>query len=147
MRRKEKKKEEEKGKVETILGEGTLIEGDIYTKGSLRIEGKVTGKIRAEGDVFIGEKGETETEIEARNVVLAGKVNGDITSLQKIEILPKGKLKGDIRAKVLKIDEGAFFNGASTPLKNKEVKLDVSKKLAENSSKEQSLGKENKINQ
>lgn len=40
--------EEEKGKVETILGAGTLIEGDIYTKGSLRVEGQVKGNIKAE---------------------------------------------------------------------------------------------------
>lgn len=121
--------EEEKGKVETILGAGTLIEGDIYTKGSLRVEGQVKGNIKAEGDLFIGEKGVIETEVEARNVVIAGTVNGNITASQKIEILPSGKLTGDIRTRILKIEEGAFFSGASEPLEEKDSKLDVSKKF------------------
>ncbi len=121
--------EETKGKVETILGAGTLIEGDIFTKGSLRVEGQVKGNIKAEGDLFIGEKGILETEVEARNVIIAGTVSGNITASQKIEILPSGKLTGDIKTKTLKIEEGAFFNGASIPLENKDLKLDVSRKF------------------
>lgn len=135
----EKKLEEAKGKVETILGTGTSMDGDINTKGSLRIEGKINkGNIRAEGDVFIGESGEVNTSIEARNVVIAGKVNGNITALKKIEILPSGNLSGDIKSKVLKIEEGAVFNGVSeilikeNLLKEKVVEKDKNQEASSN---------------
>lgn len=113
-----KNKEATKGKVETILGTGTKVEGDIHTNGSLRIEGEVIGNIKAEGDLFVGEEGRIETEIEARNVVIAGKVKGDVKAHQRLEILPQGKLIGDIKTDKLKIEEGAVFVGKSQTLKN-----------------------------
>lgn len=112
-RRRERKMEEAKGKVETILGNGTIVEGDLYTKGSLRIEGQVKGRIKAEGDLLVGESGNLETEIEARNVLIAGTVKGNIKAQNKIEILPSGKLYGDIKTKIIKIEAGAVFVGSS----------------------------------
>lgn len=111
-----KKLEEEKSKVITILGNGTTVEGDFRTKGTLRIEGKVKGNIKAEGDLYIGESGVLETEIEARNVIIAGVVNGNIVAEKKIELLSSGKLNGNIKTKTLKIEEGATFIGSSKPL-------------------------------
>ncbi|ACL71092.1 bactofilin family protein [Halothermothrix orenii] len=111
--------EEMKSKVETILGNGTKIEGDLFTKGSLRVEGEVIGNIKAEGDLFVGEKGKLKTEIDARNVIIAGTVNGNIVAREKLEILPSGQLNGDIKTKKLKIEEGAVFIGSSSPLNGK----------------------------
>ncbi len=124
----DKKKEGTKGKVETILGAGTKIKGDIYTKGSLRIEGKVVGKVKAEGDLFVGEEGEVETEIEARNVVIAGKVKSNVKAYQKLEILPQGELNGDIKTDKLKIEEGAVFIGTSKILKESKDNVTKMKK-------------------
>src|SRR6056297_911362 len=90
-----KKMDADRGKVETILGNGTNIEGDIKTKGSIRIEGEISGNINADGDIFVGEDGRVKAEIKARNVILAGRVEGNI-SAKKLEVLPSGKLIGDI---------------------------------------------------
>lgn len=117
-KRNERKLNEERSKVETILGIGTMVEGDIFTKGSLRVEGRVKGFIKAEGDLYIGESGVLETKIEARKVIIAGSVNGNISAEEKIEILPSGKLNGDIRTKSLKIEEGAVFVGSSKLLED-----------------------------
>ncbi|MFW6264770.1 MAG: bactofilin family protein [Bacillota bacterium] len=137
-KRKAKKLEEAKGKVETILGNGTAIEGDINTKGSLRIEGRVKGVIKAEGDLYIGESGVLHTQIEARNVIVAGTVNGNIIATEKIEILPSGRLNGDIQTKTIKIEEGASFAGESRPLESKKD-MDISKKVEQ----EAAVAKEN----
>lgn len=120
-KRDEIKAEEAKGKVETILGAGTRIEGDIYTRGSIRVEGKIKGNIKADGDLFIGEDGKVETEIEARNVVIAGSVNGNILAHQRVELLPTAKVVGDIVTDILKIEEGARFTGSSKPLEDNKV--------------------------
>lgn len=117
--KKDQKVEKTKSKVETIIGTGTKIEGDIYTKGSLRIEGEIEGHIKAEGDLFIGEGGKVKTEIEAQNIIVAGTASGNITASHKVEILATGKVSGDIKTKTLKIEEGANFDGSSTVIKNK----------------------------
>ncbi|MFW6238073.1 MAG: bactofilin family protein [Halanaerobiales bacterium] len=115
----ENKKEDtvKKGKVETIMGNGTKIDGDIRTNGSLRVEGEVQGNVKAEGDLFVGESGKVKSEIEAREVVIAGVVEGNVVAHKKLEILPKGKLLGDIKTDKLKIEEGATFIGSSQTLK------------------------------
>lgn len=124
-KRKEKEMEAAKSKVETILGEGTKIEGELYTKGSIRVEGEVKGNIQAEGDLFVGEKGVIKCEIKGRNVIVAGVIEGNITATQKIEIMSGGKLIGDIRTNILKIEEGAIFKGNSNTLEKKEVSAPV----------------------
>lgn len=121
-KRKEQKIEESKGKVETILGEGTKIKGNIFTRGSMRIEGEVEGKIEAEGDIFVGEKGIVDTEITARNVVVAGKINGNVLAKEKLEIMSSGRISGDIQTDTLKIEAGANFTGSSRPLKKEQEK-------------------------
>lgn len=141
-KKKQKKMEEAKGKVATILRNGTII-GDLFTKGSLRIEGKIKGVIKAEGDLFVGVEGVLNTQIEARNVIIAGTVNGDIIANGKIELLKSGKLKGNIRAKSIKIEEGAYFAGESKPMDNQK-NIDVSEKddVSKKAKKEVAVGKE-----
>jgi len=112
-------KEQEKessGEIKTVLGKGTKINGDIVTEGSVRVEGEITGKVEAEGDVFIGESGKIETEIKASKVVVAGNVSADITAAEKLEILASGFLKGNIITDKLVIKEGATFIGSSDKL-------------------------------
>jgi cytoskeletal protein CcmA (bactofilin family) len=136
--------EKKKDKVETILGNGTHIKGDIHTNGSLRVEGEVTGNIEAEGDLFVGEEGKIKTEIKARNVVIAGRVEGDVIAYKKLEILPSGKLHGDIKTKTLKIEEGAVFNGSSVPLDENNKKKINGKKSNNKSNKSNKKDKTNK---
>ena len=138
----EKKEEAKKGKVETILGTGTEVKGDIHTKGSLRIEGKVNGNIKADGDLFIGESGDIQTEIEARKIVIAGKVKGNVIARDKLEILPKGRLEGDIKTAKLKIEEGAIFIGSSETLNGNNTS-NKAKKRREKKEKEENKKKNN----
>ena len=138
-------KKVDKTKVETIIGSGSSIDGNVHTKGSLRVEGEISGKIVADGDIFVGEEGIVNTEVKARNVVIAGKIEGDIIARNKLEILSTGKLYGNVKAKTLKIEEGALFNGSSSPLNNSDNenkkttkinnKKDNGKKAKKNSTK------------
>lgn len=115
------KEDMNKEDINTIFGQQTIVDGKLTTKGSIRIEGKMKGTIIAEGDVFIGESGEVNSNIEARNIVIAGKVEGNVTAKEKLEILAAGRLEGDIKSKRLVIEEGAKFIGKSIPLEENEV--------------------------
>jgi cytoskeletal protein CcmA (bactofilin family) len=123
-----KEEEIKKDEINTIFGQQTEFDGKLKTKGSIRIEGKITGTIDADGDVFVGESGTVSSNIEARKVVIAGKVDGNVTANEKLEILQTGTLKGDIKAKKLVIEEGAQFIGKSEPLENKGKEIKADKK-------------------
>ena len=61
-----------------FLGEGTYVEGTVEAKGSIRIDGRVKGAVRAGDTLTIGAKGEVSGEIHARMAVVGGKIDGDI---------------------------------------------------------------------
>lgn len=98
---------------DTLVGEGSIFEGKIKSGASVRVEGQVHGDIDCEGDVIVGEKGVLQSNIMARNVIIAGVVNGNVQARCKLSITSKGKLYGNISAASLSIDEGSIFEGTS----------------------------------
>jgi len=114
----------QKDDMNTVFGRQSLFDGEITTKGSIRVEGEITGTINADGNVFIGETGQIHSDIEGCEVVIGGKVEGDIIARNKLTILKTGILKGDIKAKKLEIEEGARFIGKSSPLLDDEKEAD-----------------------
>jgi cytoskeletal protein CcmA (bactofilin family) len=100
-------------KTDTLLGENTIIEGTIRSQASMRIEGRVVGEVRCDGDLTVGEKANVESHITARNVTIAGKVKGDVTASGKLAITSTGQLIGNVSAASLTIEEGAVFSGTS----------------------------------
>jgi len=99
-------------KIETIVGPGTELEGNIRTTESLRIDGKIKGEIHAE-TIMIGENGVVLGDITGTRVTIAGKVKGNVSASQVLELLPSGHVLGDIRSHKLVISDGATFEGNS----------------------------------
>jgi len=97
-------------KIETIVGTGTELEGNVHTSESLRIDGKVRGEISAES-VYVGENGVVLGDISANNVTIAGKVKGNVAAASTLELLVSGQVLGDLRTNKLIIADGATFEG------------------------------------
>lgn len=98
---------------DTLIGEGSVFEGNIRSDAGVRIEGQITGDIDCEGDVTVGEKGVVHSNIHARNVIIAGTVHGNVHTKNKLSITSKGKLYGNMVATSLSIEEGSIFEGTS----------------------------------
>ncbi len=97
-------------KIETILGPGTEIEGNIKTTESIRIDGKIKGELQAD-TIVIGESGVVMGDIVANHITVAGKIKGNVTANAQLELLPSGHIIGDIRSNKLVISDGATFEG------------------------------------
>ncbi len=100
-------------KIDTLIGEGTTLEGNILSSHSLRIDGKVIGDVSTEGTIHIGEKGEVQGAVKAINVILSGRVQGNVEAKETLRITDGGKLLGDGKIKTLIVDENGFFEGNS----------------------------------
>ncbi len=107
---------------DTLIGEGNLMEGNLTSPQSLRIDGKIIGDIKTEGTLYIGETGEVEGSIIAAKVILSGSVRGNIESFETLRITAKGKLMGNATIKTLIIDENGIFEGSSKMHQEKEKK-------------------------
>lgn len=99
------------GKLDTVIGQGAVINGSIKTEGTLRVDGKVEGEISVTGDLLVGEKGVINANITAQNVTVAGTVKGNITANGKLDLLASGKVYGDISASDLVVSQGAILQG------------------------------------
>jgi cytoskeletal protein CcmA (bactofilin family) len=99
-------------KLESLIGANSTFKGDINSKGTLRIDGNMTGNVDADW-VIIGEKATLRGDISARGIVVGGKVEGNLRSKEIVEIKTKGQVVGDIAAAKLTILEGGLFEGRS----------------------------------
>lgn len=103
-------------RVDTVLGQGTEIKGNIKAEGTLRVDGSVEGEIEVNGDLIVSESGRLKANVRGRHATVAGEVNGDIDLSGRLEITPSGKIYGQIQVASLAVSEGGFFMGNCTML-------------------------------
>jgi cytoskeletal protein CcmA (bactofilin family) len=102
----------------SLLSKNVRIEGEIQGPENLHVEGYLKGAVELSGDIFIGNTGIVEADVEAKNIVIQGEVTGNVKAHQQLEIHPTGKLVGDCSAASIDIKEGAVFEGRSNMIKS-----------------------------
>lgn len=100
--------------VVTIIGPGTAVNGEIACKGTVRIEGNVSGRISSDDTIIVLEMGKVRADLSAGQVIIGGEVEGNVSANERIEISSKGRLIGDITAPRVSIAEGVLFEGLCT---------------------------------
>lgn len=98
--------------VETVIGKDTVFKGSISSSSGLRIDGQMEGDITTAGDVIVGNTGNANARITARNAIVAGRVAGNMDITEKLELSSTATVAGDIKVSTLVINEGAVFKGA-----------------------------------
>lgn len=97
--------------VRNILGQGTIIKGDIELQGDFRIDGNLQGNIKSQGRIVIGSTGVVEGNINCANADISGKVNGNINTAELTTLKASAEVQGDLVTARLAIEVGAVFNG------------------------------------
>ncbi len=97
--------------IESIIGNHVYFEGILTSKQSIRIDGRIKGKVACEGSIVIGSEGRVEGEIVAHNVYIAGELTGNVTARNRLEITEKGKVYGDITTAKLVVGPGVILEG------------------------------------
>lgn len=105
-------KKHEAGSLETLIGQDSIIRGEIISKGVVRLDGTLEGSIQADY-LILGRSGSVKGDMAAREIVIDGTVEGDLQAEELVEINPDGAVEGNIRTAKLIITEGAFFSGTS----------------------------------
>ena len=91
--------------VNTIVGPGALISGNVTVSGFLRIDGDIDGNIQTKGRVIIGEEARVRGNIRAASVSVGGIVQGDIIAPDYVIILSSGMVIGSVLTKKLRVDD------------------------------------------
>ena len=107
------KKEKKIDAVSTFLGHDAVFDGTIEFKGTVRLDGKVKGKIVSnDGTVIIGDKATIEAEIDVETVIIKGSVSGKVKAKNRIEAYPPARIMGELQAPTISLDSGVVFNGS-----------------------------------
>lgn len=110
----EKKKSLDENNVVTIIGPGTTINGEVQSKGTVRIEGTVTGRVDCEDTIVVHESGHVKADLIGGQVIISGTVEGNTFAHDRLEVTNQGKVVGNITAPRISIAEGVIFEGQCT---------------------------------
>jgi cytoskeletal protein CcmA (bactofilin family) len=101
--------------IDSLIGAGSTITGDVQFTGGLRVDGVVKGNIKAVGDkpgtLVLSEQAKIEGEIDVAHVVINGTVAGPVKAKEYIELMPKARVTGDVTYKTIEIHVGAIVMG------------------------------------
>ena len=110
--------------IRTLIGEGTVITGELRFTEGLRIDGEVKGDVLAGGEgpsiLVISEKARVQGTVRATHVIINGSVCGPVCSTELLELQPKAAIVGDVRYEVLEMHQGATIDGELRPLNAEE---------------------------
>ncbi len=97
--------------VVSVVAPGMTILGDVKCDGTVRVEGKIEGSIKATKSVVVGKGGRITGDIETQDVVVAGTVVGTVVGASRVELQETCKIEGDIRSRRVKLEEGGQIEG------------------------------------
>jgi cytoskeletal protein CcmA (bactofilin family) len=102
-------------RIDSLIGSGTVVEGNIEFTGGLRVDGRVRGNVAAtEGQpstLVLSEKAQIEGEIRVSHAVINGTVIGPVHGAEYVELQPKSNVTGDVHYRTLEIQLGAVVQG------------------------------------
>ena len=102
-------------RIDSLIGAGTVVTGDVTFTGGLRIDGHVKGNVVATdgepGTLVISEQARVDGEIRVSHVVVNGTVNGPLAATDYLELQPKARVVGDVSYRTLEMHVGAVIQG------------------------------------
>jgi cytoskeletal protein CcmA (bactofilin family) len=108
-------KKHQNSAIDSLIGAGSMIEGNITFIGGLRIDGQVVGNVSGSGEkactLVLSEQAKVEGEIDVAHVWINGTVVGPIKAGEYIELLPKAKVSGDVHYRSVEMHVGAIVQG------------------------------------
>jgi len=109
------------------IGKAVKIDGQIYSKEDLYVDGDVEGTIELqEHRLTIGPNGKVHANIKAREVVILGNVQGNVEASDKLEVRKDARVVGDIKTARIVIEDGAYFKGSIDTVKPEPAKYPTS---------------------
>lgn len=125
-------------RIDSLIGLGTRIKGDVHFTGGLRIDGEISGNVVADpakaSTLVLSEHAKVDGEISVTHLVVNGVVTGPILASEYLELQSKAKVTGDVKYKTLEIQLGAIVEGKLVHLSEASEKV-VSLKLSGTDSK------------
>ena len=101
--------------IDTLIGKGVRVEGDIDFLGGMHLDGAIAGNVRSNSapgsTLSVSETGSIEGSVEVPNVILQGRVRGDIHAAERVVLGATAHVEGDVYYGVIEMTLGAQIMG------------------------------------
>lgn len=120
--------------IDSIISQGTTVNGPMTFKGGLKIAGEALGKVtgaeseksKTENSVVVESTGKIQGDVVCDNVIIAGAVFGNIKA-KSVYLAATAYVIGSVAYEVLQVEPGARVSGdmkfSSSSTKNEEQPL------------------------
>ncbi|MGH8802001.1 MAG: bactofilin family protein [Casimicrobiaceae bacterium] len=102
-------------RLDSLIGAGTIVRGDLLFTGGLRVDGRVEGNVSTAdgqaGTLVISEHAHIDGEVRVSHVVINGTVTGPVHAAEYLELQPKARIVGDVSYRKLEMHMGAVIEG------------------------------------
>lgn len=95
-----------------FIDRGSHFTGELTFEETFRIDGRFEGKIRSGSELILGDSAEVSAEIEVGRLSVNGSLRGSVRATERIELLSRSRVHADLISPVLRVEEGAFFQGS-----------------------------------
>lgn len=116
------------GRIDSLIGAGTRVEGGICFSGGLRVDGEVVGSVEAaEGasssTLVVSEHARIEGAVSVAHLVINGTVVGPVGITGTLEMQSKARIVGDVSYAIIEMHQGAVIEGRLLHREEKSVEL------------------------
>lgn len=102
-------------RIDTLIGKGVRVQGDIDFLGGMHLDGAIAGNVRSDpapdSTLSVSETGSIEGSVDVPNVILQGQVRGDIRGAERVVLGATARVEGDVYYGVIEMTLGAQIMG------------------------------------
>lgn len=111
-----KKSNKPLGRIDSLIGAGTKVAGDVAFEGGLRVDGEIKGNVisassEQHSSLVVSEHARIEGEINVSHLVINGTVIGPVFSSELLELQSHARVTGDVQYNTIEIHLGAVVQG------------------------------------
>lgn len=110
-----KKSSKTQNRIDSLIGMGTKVVGNITFAGGLRVDGEIKGNVNSVEDqsstLVVSEHARIEGDINVSHLVINGAVDGSLVSSDFLELQSHARVSGDVQYNTIEIHLGAVIQG------------------------------------
>ena len=106
--------------INTIIGKGSSITGNLRINGFVRLDGDIDGNLETDGNIIIGDSARIKGDVKAKAVIVGGIVVGNILAQESVKMLSNSAVLGDVISRKVQVEDKATFHGHLISIKDEE---------------------------
>jgi len=103
-----------RARINSLIGEGTTVEGTVHFKGGLHVVGNINGGVCSDDEnsvLIVSESALVTGDVKVSHLIVNGQVDGDVYVDGKVELFDQARINGDVHYQLLELPVGAVVNG------------------------------------